>query len=313
MKPFKIGFEKDKRKERQYFYLSYLPILLVLTGIIFYACIPSQRFKINQHPSKLSYSPVSFVPPKPERIVLSNGMIIYLMEDHEVPLVTIHSLIRTGGIYEPADKVGLAQITGEVMRSGGTKTLDPDELNKKLEFMGMIIETGIGMESGSATLSVLKKDLDEALGIFSEVLRSPAFYPEKVELAKMKIIESIRRQNDDPLKIASREFKRKVYQGDPRGRVKTIEGVKSITRQDLIEFHRTAFVPNNILMGIAGDFDKEQMLDIISKIFGNWEKSIKYLDKKVSKNELDTPARNAAQYLIGFYGYHQFINENNSP
>ena len=102
MKPFTEGFEKDKRKERKYFYLSCLPIFLVLTGIIFYACIPSQRLnKINQHPSKFSYSPVSFVPPKPERIVLSNGMIVYLLEDHEVPLITIHSLIKTGGICIP--------------------------------------------------------------------------------------------------------------------------------------------------------------------------------------------------------------------
>jgi predicted Zn-dependent peptidase len=118
----------------------------------------------------------------------------------------------------------------------------------------------------------MKKDLDEALGIFSEVMRSPAFNEEKVELAKMKMIESIRRQNDDPLTIASREFKRKVYQGDPRGRVRTIEGVRRITRQDLIEFHRIAFTPNNILIGISGDFEKEGILDSISKVFGDWEK-----------------------------------------
>ncbi len=274
MKPLiRVKYKQIRKVNRHRFCLCYPAVFLILMGMVFYACIPNKTLSIYKHPSQLSYPPVSFVPPKPERVVLSNGMIIYLMEDHEVPLVNIDCLVKTGAIYEPADKVGLAQITGEVMRSGGTKTLAPDDLDKKLEFMGVILETGIGTESGSAGLSVMKKDLDEALEIFSEVLRNPAFNEEKVDLAKMKMIESIRRQNDDPLTIASREFKRKVYQGDPRGRIRTIEYVQKITRQDLIEFHRISFFPNNILMGISGDFEKEQMLSAISKVFGAWEKS----------------------------------------
>ncbi|MGA1841730.1 MAG: M16 family metallopeptidase [bacterium] len=273
MKPLiRIMNKNIKKGNRENFYLCCLAVFFILAVTIFQACIPGQMDSIYKHPSRLIYPPVSFVPPKPERVVLPNGMIIYLMEDNEVPMVDIHCLIKTGAIYEPVDKVGLAQITGEVMRSGGTKTLDPDDLDKKLEFMGVILETGIGTESGSANLSVLKKDLDEALGIFSDVLRNPAFKEEKVELSKMKMIESIRRQNDDPFGIASREFKRKVYKGDPRGRIRTIEGVERITRQDLIEFHSISFAPDNILMGISGDFEKNQILDAVSKLFGDWEK-----------------------------------------
>ena len=81
-----------------------------------------------------------------------------MLEDHEIPLVTINAIIRTGDIYEHSDKVGLAQITGNVMRSGGTEKLSPDELDRKLEYMAVTIQTGIGSEVGTASLSVLKKD-----------------------------------------------------------------------------------------------------------------------------------------------------------
>ena len=153
MKPLiRIRNKNNKKGHRENFYLCCLAVFLIFSGTIFQSCIPGQMNSVYKNPAQLVYPPVSFVPPKPERVELPNGMVIYLMEDHEVPMVDINCLIKTGAIYEPADKVGLAQITGEVMRSGGTKTLDPDELDKKLEFMGVILETGIGTESGSAGL-----------------------------------------------------------------------------------------------------------------------------------------------------------------
>ncbi|MGA1792233.1 MAG: M16 family metallopeptidase [bacterium] len=269
MKSFK-GVAHKKGMTGRCICLTHLLVLLFIAGMFLSGCMPVQTARFSQHPSKISFPPIDFTPPKPERLVLPNGMVLYLMEDHEVPLITIHALVRTGGVYEPPDKVGLADITGEVMRTGGTRRMGPEEIDRRLEFLGAGLETGINMESGSAALSVMKKDFEEALGIFSDVLRYPSFAPEKIELAKIKRIESIRRQNDEPLQIASREFKRKVYNGDPRGRVRTIEGIQRIQREDLIEFHRSSFFPNNMIMGISGDFERSEMMERIKNAFGDW-------------------------------------------
>jgi zinc protease len=97
------------------------------------------------------------------RIVLDNGMILFLMEDRELPLIYAHALIRTGSIYDSKENQALAGITGTVMRTGGTKSYSPDSLNAILEFIAGSIECGIGNESGSASLSVMSKDIDPGL------------------------------------------------------------------------------------------------------------------------------------------------------
>ena len=117
--------------------------------------------------SKFEYEPIEFTPPKPERMVLDNGMVLYLLEDHELPLFKISAHFRTGAVYEPEEKAGLANLVGSVMRRGDTKSRTPEQMNEELEFIAASVETGISRESGSASLSTMKKDIDKGL----EVLR----------------------------------------------------------------------------------------------------------------------------------------------
>ena len=86
-------------------------------------------------PKELTFEPLKFNPPKPEKRTLSNGMTLYLLEDHELPLFNVQALIKTGTIYDPSDKVGLASICADVMRTGGTVSREPDALNEELESM----------------------------------------------------------------------------------------------------------------------------------------------------------------------------------
>ncbi|MGA1868945.1 MAG: M16 family metallopeptidase [bacterium] len=223
------------------------------------------------HPSQLHYPPLEFTPPEPERYVLDNGMIVYLLSDHEIPIISISAIIKTGSVYEPDSKEGLAGITGEVMRSGGTKFMEPEEINEKLEYVAAHIETSIDRESGSAYLSVLKKDVDLGLEIFSHILRFPQFRQDKLDIAKQNTIESIRRRNDDPMDIASREFKKLIYEGDPRSRVPSIKGIQAIAREDLINFHNEYFFPNNIILAVSGDFTHDEILGKLSVFFGDWK------------------------------------------
>ncbi|MGA1826498.1 MAG: M16 family metallopeptidase [bacterium] len=251
-------------------------ILLILVLVLcFIGCFRLHERSIKNrafiHPSQLEYPPLEFTPPIPERHVLDNGMVIFLLPDHEIPLISISAIIRTGSVYEPEFNVGLADITGHVMRTGGTEFMEPEEINKKLEFVAATIETSIERESGSAYLSVLKKDIDLGMEIFSHILRYPKFRQDKLDIAKQQSIESIRRRNDDPMSIASREFKKLIYEGDPRSRVPSIKGIEKITQEDLIKFHHQYFFPNNIILAISGDFTKDEILGKLSVFLGDWK------------------------------------------
>ena len=118
--------------------------------------------------------------------MLSNGMTLYLLEDHELPLFNINGLIKTGDIYEPKDKVGLSAIFASVMRTGGTVSREPDALNEALESMAAAVEVGMSREYGTVSLSTLAEDVEKGLEIFADVLRNPAFREDKLELRKQQ-------------------------------------------------------------------------------------------------------------------------------
>jgi len=210
-------------------------------------------------------------PPVPQRLELDNGMIVYLLEDRELPIIDIALRIRTGAVYEPADKVGLANITGTVMRTGGTTSKTGDELNEILENLAASVEVGIGGDSGSASMSVLKEDLDTGLSILADVLMNPAFREDKIELKKVQHRSAISRRNDDASSITSREFRKLVYGADnPYARTTEYDTINNITREDLVAFHKKYFRPNNVILGVLGDFDSEEMLAKIKDVFKEW-------------------------------------------
>jgi len=205
------------------------------------------------------------------RTVLDNGIVLYLIEDRELPLISAHVLIRTGSIYDSEKNQALAGITGTVMRTGGTRSYSPDSLNAILEFIAGSLECGIGTESGSAGLSVMTKDIGLGLELLYEVLRYPRFDSARIELEKSQIKESIRRRNDNPGAIISREFTHLLYGNHPYGSIIEWNEVEPISRADLVAYHEKYFHPNNLMMAFSGDFKTSDMLKKIKKVFGKWE------------------------------------------
>ncbi len=224
--------------------------------------------------NKLKYPTLREVKvPEVTRVTLPNGMKLLLLEDHELPLIHLSARIRTGSIYEPGEKVGLADITGEVMRTGGTPTMTGDEIDEALEAMAASVETGIGLDVGWASLSVLKEDIDKTLGILADVLMHPAFPPDKIELAKIQHRSAISRRNDEPGEIASREFARIIYGTDSvYARHTEYATIDAITRDDLVAFHQRFFGPNTMMAALWGDFEIEEMVKKIEQAFIGWEK-----------------------------------------
>lgn len=223
-------------------------------------------------PRTMTFAPLKFEVPKTERTVLSNGMVVHMLPDRELPLVSMTAYVQVGSIYEPAEKAGLAGLTGAVMRSGGTKELTPQQLDAELEFMASSVEAGIGADAGTVSLSSLKRNLPRTLELFAQVMITPAFREERVELARNRIIEALRRQNDDSKEIADREFQKALYPNHPLGRVPTIESVKAISRDDLVAFHGRYFRPNSVILAVAGDFDKKELIALLEKTFAAWKR-----------------------------------------
>ena len=255
--------------------LRFFFILVLLTAFL-PAGAPAQEEKdeLLNHPRDMKFPPLSFHLPKAPRTVLSNGMVVYLLENPELPLIRVSALIRTGSIQDPPDQSGLARVTATVLRNGGAEGRPFKEINETLESLAAEIEFSMGMESGSGSLFARKEDFPKVLPIFADLLMWPAFDSEQLDLAKKAEIEAIRRQNDNPEEIAYREFRRALYRGNPRGRIPTVESIESIQREDLIVFHRKFFQPTTIYLGVSGDFKKEEMISLLEKSFGSWDRSL---------------------------------------
>jgi predicted Zn-dependent peptidase len=226
------------------------------------------------HYKQLKYSKLGDIQvPGVQQVTLANGMRLFLLEDHELPLISVSARMRTGSIYEPPDKIGLAAVTGTVMRTGGTISRTGDEIDEQLENIAASVETGIGLNSGSAFVSVLKKDIDVGLEILADVLMNPAFREDKIMLAKIQHRSSIARRNDDVGSIAAREFKKLIYGSDSvYARHTEYATIGNITRDDLVAFHKKFYGPNNMMLGIWGDFNTDEMIQKIEKAFEGWEK-----------------------------------------
>jgi len=221
-------------------------------------------------PDDITYAPLRFEPPKAQRVELENGIILYMLEDHELPLVKLSAVVRMGSFYDPPGKEGVAELTGTVMRTGGTRSMTGDQIDEDLDLIAGVVNISVETQSCTLSLSVLQEDLDRGLGIFSDILMNPVFAEEKVTLAKALETEALRRIRDNPQKTAFREFRRLIYHGDPRGRLPSVESVERVKRSDLVAFHRRFFHPSNVMIAVSGDIQKEDTIEKIGARLGEW-------------------------------------------
>ncbi len=214
-----------------------------------------------------------FTPQQPTRLELENGMVIFLQEDHELPLIEGVARIRGGSRVEAAEKAGLVSLFGQSWRTGGTKSKTGDQLDDVLEAKAARIETSGGTDSTNLSWSALKEDMDTVLPVVLELLQQPEFREDKLVLAKTQVNTGISRRNDSFLTIAGREAGKLAYGADnPYARVPEYYTVKAVTRDDLLAWHKAYAHPNNIILGVVGDFDSKEMEAKLRATFGGWAK-----------------------------------------
>ncbi|MGA2375384.1 MAG: pitrilysin family protein [Candidatus Sulfotelmatobacter sp.] len=236
----------------------------------------------------------AFHPQQPKRVELSNGMVIFLQEDHELPLIDGSARIRGGSRNEPASKVGLVRIFGQVWRTGGTEAQTGDQLDDFLEVRAAKVETGGGPDSTTISLSCLKGDFDDVFKVFADLLQKPEFRADKLDLAQKRAEDGISRRNDDVGEIAARESTKLAYGADnPYAREPEYATVAAVTRQDLIDWHRTYVHPNNVILGISGDFDAAAMEAKLRTAFEAWPKG-----PELPKDDIQFHPAKPGYYLI---------------
>jgi zinc protease len=250
--------------------------LLALAAAVLAQTPPTVKTRAANQPVP-SVKDLKFPPLRPlqtpnvETVTLPNGLKLYLLDDHELPVVNGIARIRTGNLFDPQDKIGLASVTGMVMRTGGTAAKTGDQLDVELENIAASVESRIDETSGTVSFTTLKENTDEVLAAFHNVLTEPQFRQDKIDLTKSQLRSGIARRNDDAHGVAQREFSDIVYGKDtPYGWSMEYATIDRITRVDLAAFYQRYFFPSNILLAVWGDFDAAQMKARIERLFDTW-------------------------------------------
>ena len=254
---------------------SRLALTLAVFGMSAAAAAPltAQTAAIPDNPEKLVFAPIAYTPPvaRDYRVVLKNGMVVYIAEDPTLPLVNIELTLRTGSYLVPAGKEGLAGLTGSQIRRGGTKTMTAEQLDEKLDFLAANVGTSIGETSGRASLNTLRDNLDESLKVFVGMLKEPRFQEDRLALAKEQALQEMKKRNDDSEDVEAREWNVLLYgEGHFSNRFTTAASIQSITRADLVDFHRKYMHPANMIAAVSGSFSKAVMIQKLEAAFAGW-------------------------------------------
>jgi predicted Zn-dependent peptidase len=254
-------------------------VFLLLAGAAFLqpAAAPGQS-DIPAHPRELKFPDLEFTPPEREkhRHVLPSGVVVYVVEDHELPLVDVSLLVRAGNYLDPAGKEGLADATGSLLRTGGTAGQTPEEFDEETAFLAANLSSSLGDTDGTLALNCLTKDLDRALELFFAMARTPRFDPARLELWRSQELQALARRNDETAAIEAREWELLLrgpgFFSTERTTRKSIEG---LTREDLVRFHEEWCHPRNLIVAVAGDVKPAEVLAKLESHLGGWTREAK--------------------------------------
>lgn len=226
-------------------------------------------------PRKLPVPAIGRIPAvKPERMTLPNGIVVYLLENHDLPVVKGTAYFRMSPSLVPADRAGLPGLVGDVMRSGGSAAHSGDWLDDRLAAIGANLSANVGLGQASSAFRCLSDNTAEVVGLWSEIVRTPAFPDEKIELAKVGIRRGIASRNDEMMSVLFRTASQAVYgKQNPWGMQAEYATVEPIAKDDCRALHGKVFVPERMIVAIYGDFRTADMKKLLTAKFADWAKS----------------------------------------
>lgn len=234
---------------------------------------PGATSDIPSRPEQLTYGPLEFAVPdaRSYRHELTNGIPVYVGEDHDLPLVNVSIRLRAGAFLDPADKTGLASMTGSMLRRGGTQRLSAEEFDERVDFLASNIGSFGGSLTAGASFNSISDNLAPTLDLFFEMLKTPGFDAARLQVEKENQLESMKQRNDNPASISGREWQWLVYGQDHfAARSMTQANLVALTRDDLIAFHRKYWRPDNMMIAVSGDVDTQAILKQLEAHFAGW-------------------------------------------
>lgn len=233
------------------FLLAFL-VLLVSGALI---CASAQEIKL----------------PPIKKTTLDNGLKLIVIEHHELPVVAFRLVLRSGSACDPAGKAGLADLTAGLLRKG-TKSRTATQISEEIDFVGGSLGAGSGRDATYATCQVLTKHFDVGLDLLTDVILNSVFADEEIERLRKQTLAAVKQKKDDPGSVADEKFEEFLFGDHPYGRPTegTEESIPAITREDIVGFHKTHYVPNNAILAVVGDVNTKEATDKVRAELSGW-------------------------------------------
>lgn len=219
-------------------------------------------------------NPPSSPPPRPFKLPtitsykLDNGLQVQLIEDHRVPFLTVALGIKAGSALEPKDKLGLAEMTADMLNEG-TTTKKSKEIADETDFIGGGLKAVSDFDFTIVSGSALSKYSDRLVNLLSDIVFHPTFPEEELKLAKTNLTQALAMKRSEPDFLVEERFNKVVFGDHPYSVVApTPTTIENIARKDLQEFHDSHYLPNEATLVIVGDFDPAHLKQQIESKFG---------------------------------------------
>ena len=221
----------------------------------------------------LPFAPAQAADIVPTRSVTANGMTVLFLEQHFLPTVEIHALVKVGSAQDPPDKAGLANLTASLLDEG-TLTRTSRQIAEQIDFVGGSLEAHAAEDFTTASTRVLKKDADLGFALLADMLQHPAFHKQEFERVRTQILGEIVSDDDDPGNVAMKAFHQLIFHGHPYSWPAhgTEETLTKITVADIQQFHAREYLPNQTILVIVGDLTQDQVAALVQTHFGSWKK-----------------------------------------
>jgi zinc protease len=211
------------------------------------------------------------IPPYEIR-TMPNGLRVVVVSQHEQPAVSLRLLVRAGSAQDPANKPGIAAMVGALLDQGTAKRSSA-QISDTIDYVGGALGSGAGTDLSYVNVLVLKDSFDLALDLLSEVVQTPSFPQEELDRIREQALSAMGVNMQDPEFVADAVIDRLVYGFHPYGLPGngTPESLPAITRDDLVQFHKTWFAPGNALLAVVGDVQPEEAFAGVARALGTWQ------------------------------------------
>jgi predicted Zn-dependent peptidase len=219
----------------------------------------------------LQIAPLRFNPPQPKKVTLSNKVVVYLLEDHSLPLISVQLVSRVGVANLPDSLWGVGWQADGLLRTGGTTRLTPDSVDKLVDFYALNIGFSTDQEQSTAALSGLSRYTDQLLGLGFEMMKSPRDDSSRVRITAAGQQENWRRRNDTPGSVLGRAWSQVVMGDHPLGRsLVTPAEITGFTPERFRWVQQRLYCPQNFVVGVSGDFQERDIVASLERQFRDW-------------------------------------------